>query len=81
MNDKAKLIFLVLTICGTLCILASLGSMVYLYPLNSAELYSSVNHHGASPLVFAGFVGLPSLASFVAGAVMLKIGIQTGLHG
>jgi hypothetical protein len=80
MTDKAKLIFLVLTISGTLCIWASLVAICFLYQQNAA-VPAMPAPSGAVPreVMFGVFVGLPSLVTFVAGIGMAIVGIVFGL--
>jgi hypothetical protein len=80
MEDKSKLMFVVLTFCGVACILGSLGAAAYLYH-EHANLFI-VPHEGPGLDNFAMFlvsVGVPSFATFVAGVVLTAIGIRAGL--
>jgi hypothetical protein len=78
MDTKFKFVAL-LVVCGTICILAALGLATYLYYLNASSLDISNNAGDRSCLVFGAFVGVPSIAVFAAGAIMVSIGIKTGL--
>jgi hypothetical protein len=80
MEPKFKLA-IVLVVCGTICILASLGIPAYLYQLNSVALNTWDASHNGPPLMFIFFVGAPSVATFVAGIIMTKVGIRSGLGG
>jgi hypothetical protein len=80
MEDKSKLMFVVLALGGVACILGSLGAMAYLYH-EHASLFV-VPHQGPGLDNFAMFlvsVGLPSFATFIAGVVLTAIGIWVGL--
>jgi hypothetical protein len=73
------LMFVVLVVCGTLCVIAPLGAMVYLYPMHAMQ--PGIHHNGpefSNDLRFGVFVGLPSLISFAVGIGLVVIGVQTG---
>ena len=74
-----SLMFVVLTICGTVCILASLVAVTWLYHSHAA-LLEIHDPHGIPPEVkFAVFVGLPSLVGFIIGFKLVKTGVDIGV--
>ena len=80
MEDKSKLMFVVLSFCGVACILGSLGATSYLY--HEHAVLFNMPHEGPGLDNFAMFlvsVGLPSFATFVAGVVLTAIGIRAGI--
>jgi hypothetical protein len=79
MENKPALIFLVLAIAGTACMLASLGAVTYLYHQHAAQLEARSYSEFPPAGQFAVFVGLPALASFVVGALLVWSGIRIGL--
>jgi hypothetical protein len=79
MTDKAKLIFLVLTICGTLCILGALVVVGYLYQQNSATLAVSVPGQIPQAALFFGYVIMPAALTFLAGGGMITAGTWIGV--
>ena len=64
---------LALVLGGIVCILASLGGVMYLYHEQAAQIAQSGPEHAMS---FVAFAGLPALASFVAGGIMLAMGTR-----
>ncbi len=75
--EKSKLMFLVLAICGTACILVSLVAVTYLYHERATQLAEGDKDKTLVP--FAFFVALPSLAGFVIGAILVATGVSIGL--
>jgi H+/Cl- antiporter ClcA len=61
---------------GILCILTSIAAVAYLYHLHAAELADPKGDLRADLVPFLLFVGMPSLAGFVVGAILLAIGIK-----
>jgi hypothetical protein len=80
MSEKSKMLFQFLTVCGTLCILASLGGLLYLYLQNAALMGTSVPN-GAMPkeLSFMMFVLAPAAIVFATGLGMVVVGVWFGL--
>ncbi len=81
MRDRFGLIFVLLVVCGTLCILGSLAFLGLLF--NSHAVAMSVVSPGGSPMFvyianFLFFVLLPALISIFAGVWMVKTGIRIG---
>jgi hypothetical protein len=81
MRDRFGLIFVLLVVCGTLCILGSLAFLGLLF--NSHAVAMSVASRGGAPMSayvvnFLFFVLLPALISFFAGVWMVKTGIRIG---
>jgi hypothetical protein len=82
MSEKSKMLFQFLTVCGTLCILASLGGVLYLYLQNAALMGTPVSDR-AMPreISFFMFVVAPAAVVFIAGLAMVAIGIWHGIKG
>jgi hypothetical protein len=74
MNEKSKLLFAVLTICGTLCILGSLAVAAILFQANSEALTSSTIS-SQQEFVFAIFAWGPSLLTLLTGIGMVTFGV------
>jgi hypothetical protein len=74
--EKSKLMFLVLAICGTACMLAALVAITYLYHQHAPQ-FAEEEKKAIIPFVF--FVGIPSAAGFVVGAVLVAAGVSIGL--
>lgn len=70
------MMFLVLTICGTVSILASIGVMAYLFHKNF-ELMAEKGANAVGP--FVGFVGFPLFLTFVFGVGLVVAGVRIGL--
>jgi hypothetical protein len=64
---------LALVLGGIVCMLASMGGVMYLYHEQAAQLAQSGPEH---TMTFVAFAGLPALVGFVAGGVLLAIGIM-----
>ena len=78
MNERSRLLFIVLTICGTICILGALVAAAVLYQMNSVQL-NAVDTGSAmahKEFVFALFAWGPSLMTLVAGIGMVTIGVR-----
>lgn len=73
--EKSKLMFLVLTICGTLCVLLSLVTVACLYHQHAPEFA----HDKDAMVPFALFAAVPSVAGFVVGGILAATGISIGL--
>ncbi len=61
---------------GIACIVASIAAVTYLYHQHATEFAVNSNHPEEHFIPFVMFVGLPSLAGFVVGAVLLFIGVR-----
>jgi hypothetical protein len=81
MSEKSKMLFQFLTVCGTLCILASLGGLLYLY-LQTAALMGTSVPPGAVPkeISFLMFVVAPAAAVSATGLGMVVVGVWFGLN-
>jgi hypothetical protein len=79
MSEKSKLLFTVLSICGTICILGALIVSAVLFQMNAAILtagnLSSNSEH--RELIFGVFAWGPSLLTLVAGIAMVSIGVRS----
>ncbi|HEV2972404.1 MAG TPA: hypothetical protein VGY55_20695 [Pirellulales bacterium] len=75
MENKSTLMFVVLALCGTACILASIGVVTYLYHEHAAQIEQA----SANSEKFGLFVAFPSMAGFVVGAALMATGIWIGL--
>ena len=75
--EKSKLVFLVLAVCGTACVLGSLWAINFQYHEHAVQ-FARGQPEDLIPFVF--FVGLPALAVFVIGVVLVKVGISIGLR-
>jgi hypothetical protein len=73
--EKSTLTFLVLAVCGTACVLASLWAINIQYHDHAVQLAKG-GPADIAPFVF--FVALPSLAGFVIGVALLITGISIG---
>ena len=82
MSEKSKMLFQFLTVCGTLCILASLGGLLYLY-LQNAALMGIGATGGAMPkeISFFMFAVAPAAVVFATGLGMVIAGVWFGLKG
>jgi hypothetical protein len=80
MTEKSKMLFQFLTVCGTLCILASLGGTLYLY-LQNAPLMGIGATSGAIPkeVSFFMFVVVPAAIVFSTGLGMVIFGVKIAL--
>jgi hypothetical protein len=80
MSEKSKMLFQFLTVCGTLCILASLGGVLYLY-LENAVLMGAGAISGSIPkeVSFFMFVVTPAAIVFATGLGMVIFGIRVAL--
>jgi hypothetical protein len=67
---------LALVVGGLVCILASMGAVMYLYHEHAAQLIPEDPRHPEVNLPFLLFVGIPALAVFTSGVVSLAIGIK-----
>ena len=85
MRDRFGLIFVLLVVCGTLCILGALAFLGLLF--NSHAVAMSVVSRGGPMFAsvakfyvvnFLFFVLLPALISIFAGVWMVKTGIRIG---
>ena len=74
--EKSKLMFLVLAICGTACVLGSLFAITHLYHEHAAQL--AEGEKNVLPFLFS--VAIPSVAGIVIGAVMVLTGVSIGLR-
>ena len=77
MEKRHGMMFLVLSICGTVSTLASIGVMAYLFQKNF-ELLSSKGSDAVLP--FVGFVALPMFFTFVFGLGLVIAGVRIGLE-
>jgi hypothetical protein len=79
MATKSAVIFVMLVLCGTICILASLTTISLLYHLHATRLAMPVEYPALpNEIAFGIFVALPSALAFLAGVVLLVIGIRSG---
>ena len=84
MSEKSKMLFQFLTVCGTLCILASLGGLLYLYLQNAPLMGISVpSGAGGIPkeMSFIMFAVAPATVVFITGVGMVIAGVWFGLKG
>jgi hypothetical protein len=79
MNEKSKLLFVVLTICGTLCILGALAVAAILFEANADALTTSNISSGQEhrEIVFAIFAWGPSLLTLLTGVGMVTVGVRS----
>jgi len=79
MSDRFGLIFVVLVVCGTLCILGSLAALGLLFNSHAAAM-SVANPHGfpVYVLTFLFFVVAPALLTSFAGIWLVATGIRIG---
>jgi hypothetical protein len=61
---------------GIGCIVASIAAVTFLYHQHAAEFAVNSNHPEEHMIPFVLFVGLPSLAGFAVGVILLAIGIK-----
>lgn len=73
-----RMMFLVLVLCGAVCMLASLGIFTYLYHLHAAQFEMMGSTGDQVAFKFGIFAGLPSLIVFCAGAGLVVAGIKIG---
>ena len=80
MSEKSKMLFQFLTVCGTLCILASLGGLLYLY-LQTAAIMGTQAPPGAMPkeMSFMMFILAPAAAVSATGLGMVVVGVWFAL--
>ncbi len=76
--EKSKVVFLVLTICGTLCVLMSLFAVTYLYHQHAPQ-FAEQHDTDKTIVPFAFFVAIPSLVGFIIGGILVATGIAVGL--
>jgi peptidoglycan biosynthesis protein MviN/MurJ (putative lipid II flippase) len=74
--EKSRLMFLVLAVCGTACVLVSLFAITHLYHEHAAQLAEGEKNF----IPFLFFVAIPSFAGIVIGAVMIVKGVSIGLR-
>jgi hypothetical protein len=74
--QKDPRVTMVLLLGGIACIVASIAAVTYLYHQHATEFAVNSNHPEEHFIPFVMFVGLPSLAGFVVGAVLLFIGVR-----
>ena len=79
MRDRFGLIFVVLAVCGTLCILSSLAILGLLFNSHAAAM-SVANPHEfpAYVVTFLFFVVVPVLITIFAGIWMAGTGVRIG---
>lgn len=79
MRDRFGLMFLVLLVCGTLCILGSLAVLGLLFNSHAAAV-SVANPHDFPVYVFTFllFVVAPALITIFAGIWLARTGIRIG---
>jgi hypothetical protein len=79
MRDRFGLIFVVLAVCGTLCMLGSLAVLGLLFNSHAAAM-SVANPHEVPTYVFTFllFVVAPALIAMIAGIWMAGTGIRIG---
>lgn len=75
MNSKIPLSMIV---CGTLCILATLGISAYLIKQLSPMLATDGHIHD-SHMLLVGVASVPGVATFVVGVILLVIGLKGSL--
>jgi len=79
MRDRFGLMFVVLVVCGTLCILGSLTVLALLFNSHAAAM-SVANSHDFPVYVFTFllFVVAPALITVFAGIWLARTGIRVG---
>jgi hypothetical protein len=79
MRDRFGLIFVVLVVCGTLCILDSLAVLGLLFNSHAAAM-STANNHQFPVYVFTFllFVVAPALIAMFGGIWFVRTGIRIG---
>ena len=79
MRDRFGLIFVVLAVCGTLCILGSLAVLGLLFNSHAAAM-SMANRHEFPVYVvtFLFFVVVPAVLIMLAGIWLVGTGIRIG---
>jgi flagellar basal body-associated protein FliL len=79
MSEKSKLLFIMLSICGTICILGALIVAAVLFQANATTLttqnMSSQQEH--TEIVFAIFAWGPSFLTLIAGIGMVAFGVRS----
>ena len=78
-ENKLAQMFVVLAIAGTVCMLASLGAVTYLYHQHAPQLALQSYSEFPPAAQFGVFVALPALACFLGGAWMTWTGVKIGL--
>ena len=77
MNTK---LVITLVVCGTLCILATLGLSAYLIKQLS-PMVAEESHIRDSQMLLVGVVAVPGAATFIAGIVLLVAGLRRAVSG
>jgi hypothetical protein len=81
MSERSKLLFIMLTICGTLCILGALIAAVCLYQMNAESLAAPAASYEREHknTMFAIFGFGPPILTLLAGIGMVAFGVRTVL--
>ena len=74
--SKDPSVTMVFILGGIGCVIASIAAVTYLYHQHAAEFSLNSNRPEEHFIPFILFVGIPSLAGFVVGLVLLFIGIK-----
>jgi hypothetical protein len=74
--SKDPSVTLVFILGGIGCIVASIAAVTCLYHQHAAEFAIDSNRPEQHMIPFVLFVGLPSLAGFAVGVILLAIGIR-----
>lgn len=72
MNSKLPV---ALVVCGTLCILATIGVSAYLIKQLSPML-ATADRIQENHMLLVGVAGFPGMAAFVVGVILLVIGVR-----
>jgi hypothetical protein len=80
MDPKFK--FTLLVVSGTVCVLAALMTMAYMYHAHATQLFMPTPDGAlASHWSFLVFVGIPSIVTAVVGLFLIGLGIVAGRGG
>jgi hypothetical protein len=74
--SKDSSVTMVFILGGIVCILVSVAAVTYFYHQHAAEFVTSNDKLPITVLPFTLFVGVPSVAVFVVGAILLAMGIK-----
>jgi hypothetical protein len=78
MSERSKLLFITLTICGTICILGALITAASLYQMNVASLTAPATGSESShrDFLFATFAAGPAFVTLATGIGMVTVGVK-----
>ena len=76
---NAKLV-IALVVCGTLCILATMGLSAYLIKQLS-PMIASENRIMDSHMLLVGVAAVPGATTFIVGVILLVVGLRRAASG